>query len=363
MTKMSDLSIDVLEEILSRVPVTSTRAVRSTCRKWNTLSKNLSFRKKHLAQVASAVRREGELQAIVLLNFSLYLMSVNLHGTHSDDFAPSIRSRGNLISLNDSDILKITRVYHCDGLVLCVTGDYTRLVLWNPYTGQTRRICAELRSAKNSGYWYNHALGYDKSTYKVLRVLDVTTDWDVEFDNFGLSLKGNTYWYATDKESREDVPGFLLCFDFTTERFGPCLPLPFESYSEDVVTLSSVRDEQLAVLYQNYDTYEMEIWVTTKIEPNAMSWSKFLAVDMNPLTGFGFYSCGSFLIDEEKRAVVVFDLSETTNCNAAYFIGVNGYFREVDLGTITTGKGMVFPHAFSYVPSSVLFESGSDEKR
>lgn len=286
MTKMSDLSIDVLEEILSRVPVTSTRAVRSTCRKWNTLSKNLSFRKKHLA---SAVRREGELQAIVLLNYSLYLMSVNLHGTHSEDFDPSIRSRGNLISLNDSDILKITRVYHCDGLVLCVTENYTRLVLWNPYTGQTRRICAELISAKNSGYLYNHALGYDKSTYKVLRflnvssgmyvheiydlntnswrVLDVTPDWDVEFDNFGLSLKGNTYWYATDKESREDVPGFLLCFDFTTERFGPCLPLPFESYSEDAVTLSSVRDEQLAVLYQNCDTYEMEIWVTTKIEP------------------------------------------------------------------------------------------------
>ncbi|KAG7582133.1 F-box associated domain type 1 [Arabidopsis suecica] len=149
------------------------------------------------------------------------------------------------------------------------------------------------------------------------------------------------------------------------ERFGPRLPLPFESYSEDAVTLSSVRDEQLAVLFQNCDTHEMEIWVTTKIEPNAMSWSKFLAVDMNSLTGLWFYGGGSFLIDEENKAVAVFDEDKNVseNRNTAYFIGVNGYFREVDLGKITTGKEIFFPHAFSYVPSSVLFESGSYEKR
>ncbi|KAG7625417.1 F-box associated domain type 1 [Arabidopsis thaliana x Arabidopsis arenosa] len=75
----------------------------------------------------------------------------------------------------------------------------------------------------------------------------------------------------------------------------------------------------------------MEIGVTTKIEPNAISWSKFLAVDMDPLTGFQFYSGGSFLIHEEKRAVVVFDEDKNvskTSRNTAYFIGVNGNFRE-----------------------------------
>ena len=46
---------------------------------------------------------------------------------------------------------------------------------------------------------------------------------------------------------------FLLCFDFTSERFGPRLPLPFHSSDEETVTLSCIRDEQLAVLYQPYD--------------------------------------------------------------------------------------------------------------
>jgi len=60
MTKLSDLPGDLLEEILSRVPVTSSRALRSTCRKWNTLSKNESFTKNRITQVySSAVRREG----------------------------------------------------------------------------------------------------------------------------------------------------------------------------------------------------------------------------------------------------------------------------------------------------------------
>ncbi|CAL9247204.1 unnamed protein product, partial [Arabidopsis halleri] len=110
-----------------------------------------------------------------------------------------------------------------------------------------------------------------------------------------------------DKESRGHVPDFLLCFDFTKERFGPRLPLPFVSFPEDAVILSSLREEQLAVLFQSNDTFEMEIWVTTMIEPNAVSWSKFFAIDMEPLTCFRFYDCGTFLIDEEKRAVVVFD--------------------------------------------------------
>jgi len=60
------------------------------------------------------------------------------------------------------------------------------------------------------------------------------------------------------------------------------------------------------------DTLQMEIWVTTKIEPNTVSWSSkfFLSVDMRELTGrysmFSF-SDASFFIDEEKKVAVVFD--------------------------------------------------------
>ncbi|WZY95401.1 hypothetical protein YC2023_067730 [Brassica napus] len=208
---MNNLSKDLLEDILSRVPKTSLIKLRSTCKKWNTLSKDETFTKKHLAQSPPRTSK-GEILAIVLINCSLRLMSVNLN----DCDHPSIKLTGTLISLNSSDKLDITQVYHCEGLLLC-------------------------------------------------------------------------------------------------------------SYFEDEVTLSSVGEEQLAVLFQNLHTYEME-----------------------------FFSGGSFLIDEERRVVVVFDgdknVSETSR-NTAYFIGEDDYFKEVDLGEVTTCE--VFPHAFSYVPSSV----------
>lgn len=63
------------------------------------------------------------------------------------------------------------------------------------------------------------------------------------------------------------------------------------------------------MLYQHSDVYEiMEIWVTTKIEPNAVSWSKFLRVDMSLINGLPADDFGikSFFIDEEKKVAVGF---------------------------------------------------------
>ncbi|CAH8273589.1 unnamed protein product [Arabidopsis lyrata] len=45
---MSDLPRDMTEEVLSRLPVTSLREVRSTCKKWNTLNqKSKLFKEAH----------------------------------------------------------------------------------------------------------------------------------------------------------------------------------------------------------------------------------------------------------------------------------------------------------------------------
>ncbi|XP_010513091.1 PREDICTED: putative F-box protein At3g17620 [Camelina sativa] len=357
MAKMSDLPRELVEAIVSRVPVKSMREVRLTCKTWNSLSKHIG---------KAAVARDGEFMGIMLLNYRVFLISLNLHGIHNDTDHPFIKLTSKLISLNDHDDVLIYQIYHCEGLLLCTTEENTRLVVWNPYTGKTRFICVEHRSLEG----YAHVIGYDKSescrAYKILRfgtsprmngceneiygfksnswrVLDVTPSRDIELLLGGVSVKGNTYWRAI---ADDDVPDFLLCFDFTKERFGPHLPLPSESYY-DTVTLSSFGDEQLAVLFQPLNSYGMEIWVTTKIEPSAVSWSKFLAVDdMRPLDD------GSFLIDEHKSRVVVFDGVGTNPTGyKAYIIGEKGFFRKVDLRKHTKPHGKLA--TCSYVPSAV----------
>ncbi|RID72132.1 hypothetical protein BRARA_C04038 [Brassica rapa] len=94
MTKMCSL--------VSKVPLTSLRKVRSTCKEWNTLSKRRSFVKKHLGQASVGA------------------------ATH--------KLEGKLIS--GSDEVDISRVFHCDGLLSFIPKGITRLVVCNPYLGQ-----------------------------------------------------------------------------------------------------------------------------------------------------------------------------------------------------------------------------------
>ncbi|CAL9222336.1 unnamed protein product [Arabidopsis halleri] len=399
MTKIFNLPRDLEEEVLCRIPLTSLRTVRSTCKKWNTLSKYESFAKKYLGDQAKVAEREREFMVVMMMNFRVYLMRVNLQNNVESS---CIKREAELISLGDE--VDISQVFHCEGLLLCIsiTKDKTRLVVWNPYWGHTRTI--ELTHNLQIIDRYMYALGYNKSSksqarptgqaillrgikicwtgtgksHKILRfitywdpnfeefkiydfnsdswrVLDVTPDWTISHIYHGVSLKGNAYWFANKKysETRRIDHFFLVCFDFTRETFGPLLPLPFEfAVSKDAMSVSSFREEQLAVLYQPWDTLWIEIWITSKIEPNTLSWNSkvFLLVSLKQLFGpqFHFY-LGSFFIDEEKKVVVVFDKDYNDRRNIAYIIGVDGSFKAVDLGE----SAYAYPLVCSYVPSIV----------
>ncbi|ESQ28923.1 hypothetical protein EUTSA_v10023848mg [Eutrema salsugineum] len=376
MTYISELSWDLVEKILSRVPITSIGAVRSTCKLWNGLSK--------YRILCSAEARRHQFLRFMVKNYKLCSLRFDLHGILDDEefVDPSIKE----IISDSFNQLKVTKVFHCDGLLLCVTKEKdieteeesTSLVVWNPYLGQTRWI----QPRHNYHRLDSYALGYDSNSrkHKILRflddeddynlgnhlivyeiydfssdswrVIDINPDWDIIFFQRGVSLKGNTYFFAKEKflvlgvgippgefpEPHDD----LLCFDFTRERFGPPLPLPFHHYTDDTGALSSLRDEQLAALYQCWSMPEVNIWVTTKIEPNAVSWAPFLKIDTEPLTDYEFqfhFNGASFFIDEEKKVAVVFQLDDQledhldeTCYDNAYLIGENGYFEKVGLG-------------------------------
>ncbi|XP_010489816.1 PREDICTED: F-box protein At1g11810-like [Camelina sativa] len=152
----------------------------------------------------------------------------------------------------------------------------------------------------------------------------------------------------------EESRDYLLCFDFTTKRFGEPLKLPFNSEGdgEDNVALTCVRDEKLAVLYRSYKS--IDIWISTKIQPNVVLWSKFVGMDLVMLTD-GFRA-GCFFIDEEKQVAVVFD--RRLNYSKACIIGKDGYFKD------SVNVGVALPRYFtSYVPSLVSLKHNKPSKR
>ncbi|KAL0695246.1 hypothetical protein Bca4012_062426 [Brassica carinata] len=323
-------------------------ADRSTCKDWDTLSKSRSFSKMHIDRLRAV--REGESVMVAMIDYNLYLMKVVL----VDNENPVIERKGKL-----NTQIKISNVFHCDGLLLCVLkDDATKVVVWNPYRGQTRSI--EFRYYTHRSYrWdrFSYALGYEDKgscrSYKFLRFIDQYDDaskgqfscyeiydfdsslwktlditpqyWRILCNQLGVSLKGNTYWPASQRNTEDDyLNDHIICFDFTSESFGPLLRLPFDTGDSEYVTLSCVREEKLAVLLTHNEAgpMEFEIWITTKIEAKKVLWSKFLRVEEPD--GYPLITCKSFFIDEEKKVAMGFEEEYSKTFNIA---GEAGYLK------------------------------------
>ncbi|XP_056849869.1 F-box/kelch-repeat protein At1g24800-like [Raphanus sativus] len=289
--------------------------------------------------------------------------------------------------LNDLDVSKL---YHCDGLVLCVATDKKKdkdkkeepkLVLWNPYLCQTRWIEPREEFNRNNRF----AIGYSSSddgsdsqrnhkilrfgpgdepdkmgfeiydikcnTWRVLEVVINNPVWWIGYNQGGVSVKGNAYFLAHHLidglygYQRDEI--FLLSFDFTQETFGPRLSLPFhdsfDGFSGDCMFLSNFLrrgdDEQLAVLFGGYESGFFEIWVTLTVDPNRASWSKFLRMDPGPFSTYGFQLCtplsgGSFFVDEDNKVAVLFELFNHKPVHKAFVFGQDcrRFKSSVDLG-------------------------------
>lgn len=358
MTMISDLPHDLEEEILSRVPITSLRAVRSTCKHWNGLFKDGSFIKNHRGKEFLAIKSNGS---------QVCLMSINLHRNQP------------IKRIGKTKLEYTSRFIHCNGLLLFVTeeGNITRLVVWNPYLGQTRRVEPRRVYGQKDVYGF----GYDNNNnHKILRLVyrfeyNVTQElYDLKSNSWkvhpspsaivyqpytGISVKGSSYFLT--KEKGEEVAGnafFLLGFDFTREAFGPRLELPYlsDGREEYPKVLSALREEKLVVLLRRrVYTLGMEIWITDRVEPNAVSWNKFLAVNMATITGFKYlvYARRGLFVDEEKKVVVFSEMTAYGPHNKTWscIIREDGYLKKVDLGEECSSRG---PFVCSYYAPSLV---------
>ncbi|CAA7017458.1 unnamed protein product [Microthlaspi erraticum] len=378
MMTMLELPEDLLEEILCRVPALSLIRLRSTCRRWNRnrLLNNKRFITNHLE------KSPKQFMPLMLQDFRLCLMRFNQRR-----FSPiKVKGKLSLIEPHDSSLnqTEISQVFHCDGLLLCVTKDrIPRLVVWNPCTGQTRWIKIN-RSRENARY----ALGYyqDKESnvgysYKILsgmvhvpslhkqdidlyskqefEIYEMDSNaWRVlEFDepldfiilclDQGVSLKGKTYWIAVDK--KKGSKKFLVSFDYSKERFEYlCLPRQYDWYEN--LSLSIVRGEKLSVLLQRDLGTKTNIWVSNKIsdETKAVSWSKVLAVDLDSC--YMSEDGGSFVFDEERKVLV------SVSYATVYIVGEDNNVREQ-----TRSSSQLY--LFDYAPSLTQIQQDPGGKR
>lgn len=369
---LSNLTDDLLEEILSRVPARCLKRLRSTCKQWNALFNDHRFTKKHFDKATK------EFLVLMLRTSAVYSMSVKLSGIHNN-IDPTMEVKGELGLFDFYNF----EIMHCNGLLLCTNPMIdSMVVVHNPCMGQTRWIelrtvykrsdkfalgytnnkscCNSNKILRFSGRYYKHVFAefeiyeFNSNSWRVLD--EVSHNWRLATEGRGVSLKGNTYWIASDREKLVD--DFLLEFDFTKERFQP-LRLPFKCDCHyDTVVLSTVREEQLAVLFENEVESTLEIWLTNKIDkPNEVSWRKLFKVGVDDNKTYMFAFSMSFMVDEEKKVALCCDtyMGEDDKTTDVFIIGEDT-FREVDLLEESAYQPTYMekePFLFSYVPSLV----------
>nr|VDD52044.1 unnamed protein product [Brassica oleracea] len=367
---ISDLPGDLFEDILSRVPAISLKRLRSSCKRWNRLFNNKEFARKHLHKAP-----KQSFFLTVTKDYYIYLMTINHRGIRS------IQSKGELSPI-DCERIIISEVFHCDGLLLCTFDNKTRIMLWNSFTGQTswgiQPFCTSHTYALGS---YQESR-YGNCSYKILSykddsvhefaiyeinsnswrildvvnsnswwwILDVIPDFKLLYTCTYVSLKGKTYWFASDSKD-EQLDMFLVSFDYTTERFGR-LSLPFNcpsGFPRDA-TLSVVSEEKLAVLQHN-NTWGKEIWVSNEIDgTNEVSWRKVLTVN-DPKRDIWF-TIARFLLNEEKKVALCCEtciFNFNTTMKKLYVAGEDNIVNLMDYGETST----LGPIILDYVPSLV----------
>ncbi|EOA32176.1 hypothetical protein CARUB_v10015432mg, partial [Capsella rubella] len=309
--------------VLFRVPAKSLKRLGSTCKQWNALFENERFTKKHYCKAPK------QSMILMLLNSKVCPMNVNLKvSTPSIEFKSALSLKN---SNSNSKEVDITGVFHCDGLLLCFAND-NKLVAWNPCLGETR--------------WIQLKTDYKKGSMKSNKPF-------VEFEIYEFSSDS---WKVFDKFSLEFIKPVHngLSFNFTTERFKRlCLP-PIQD--SDWIVLSLAREEQLSVLYSNYHTSNIDVWIANSIDDTraTLSWRKSFTVELKvpAISVFISVKSPSFLIDEDKKVVVCCDSSH-------YMVNVigedNTYYTEHPL-VPSQGPLLWYPCIFSYVPSLVRIQ-------
>lgn len=123
----------------------------------------------HNVKVTSEEAREsGESRMIMIMDHNVYLKSIVVNEN------PSIKRLGKLTCLTHGQV-KISQVFHCDGLLLCILKDDKRLLVWNPCLGQTRWIEKGRHADVRAKYKYAIGYGYEEDScrrhYKILRFI------------------------------------------------------------------------------------------------------------------------------------------------------------------------------------------------
>ncbi|ESQ28255.1 hypothetical protein EUTSA_v10019791mg [Eutrema salsugineum] len=320
---------DLVEEILSWVPVKSLIRFRTFCKRWKALFEEKRFAKNQLA-------RASRPQFILSSESMICSVDVILDG------CPLIEVCKVPVDITGYRHSEGFSVNFCDGLLLCAVPSQG-LAVRNPWLKQARWINMTERTYFNGiGYKIFASPGltgkawiseFGSSAWKSHELVSE----DFMFRDYSVSLNGTLYWIARNFMSREYV---ITSFDFSTEKFNEifCV-LPDKSIKTlDSRSLEVFRRDRFSYLHQCYETKNIEIWVTKKKIENkdgeSVEWMMFMNVSVpysSDLRCMSLFYQRSYFIDEKTLSLVL--CCEDYNGNICIYI-VKGQSKRIQIEAV-----------------------------
>ncbi|GAU28237.1 hypothetical protein TSUD_118440 [Trifolium subterraneum] len=295
------LPVEVILEILCRLPVKLLLQLRCVCKSWNSLLSDSEFIKKHLRM--STTRHLHFINYLnipdneaIVASYPLDCIFNNLT-TELTQFQYSPNNLTEDYSLGNLS-------GSCNGILCCVDNYNGLVILWNPSIRKFKELPLFTKPNVSNYIHINFGFGYDSSTdkYKVVVILDYTIpDFTTSEDNWvtktevkvhtlgtniwrtiptypfggvpfpkpGKFVSGTINWLVS-KEKFWMSPHFIVSFDLVNETYQKIIP---RIGGEDMCDLGSIGVLRDCLCVTSGD----DVWIM-KEYGNKESWTKLFTV-------------------------------------------------------------------------------------
>ncbi|XP_022734374.1 F-box protein CPR30-like [Durio zibethinus] len=360
---MSDyLPVEVILEILKRLPVKSLVKFRSVCKTWNSLICNPSFISTHLQTALS----KPNTHLLLLRCFKNYKENYFLH-LDNDDFDEFKQLHFPVIGC----LRCFIEIGSCNGLV-CLRQDVLNFIFWNPSIQKYITLPKPSISCLDDNAYSIFGFGFDSRTndYKLLivavekaetlreaylfslnenswkRVAAISPYYAIEGEISSTFANGAVHWLAYQRRNDGGFRNMILGFDISSDEF-LVIRLPESLIDLCPMDLSIMKYEEssIAVLKRDWeDGEQLEMWIMKEYGV-VESWTK--ALHLTDQSGrlprvLGFRKNGEVLLEVDSGEMASLDL----NCHQMEHLGI-----EAESG---------FLFVDSYVESLVLLDKGVD---
>ncbi|CAK8541118.1 unnamed protein product [Lathyrus sativus] len=313
------LPLDLVEEILCRLPVKQLLQLRCVCKSWNSLiSENSDFAKKHLRASNS---NEGRHHLILKSSRFRHFESPVSTVCSSRDTTMSMYSLREILKKGESDVDGGGHVSTCDG-ILCYSIDGSSAILFNPSIRKFI-ISPPLKFPDQSHVSILFTLVYDRfiNNYKIIALIGLITQRQVHVHTLGT----HSWRRIQDFPSRDQLERnsnfklnrtstgifmndsvnwltweVIVSLDLKTESYQKLsLPVPVSVCNKYFIfaTLGTLKG-CLSLLISMMDKFS-EVWIMKEFG-NEKSWTKLLSIPYMKTWGRFRYSKVLYISDDRR---------------------------------------------------------------